>query len=222
MSAVATPQRVVFQFPGCGIGDLDRDNPSYYPSIPKMFLVADPDSFTTAVAWLAHMRGGYRAVHDLFGMKYLEHRFSGTSETLQDAYFYAIRDLGMEEPGLRGYLLMAGSFGWPVWIDQMSVGIGDEAPPAEATLLSNAPNPFNPRTTIQYTLSATARVELDVFDVHGRLVRNLLCALQPAGQHAEEWDGTDHLGRRLPSGSFYARLKLNGRPVGSLRISLVK
>lgn len=223
MAAVPTLQRIVFQFPGCGTGDTDRDNPGNYPSFGKMWTTADPDQSATAVWWQGHMRGGYGAFHTRLAEKYMEYRFSGTCETLQEAYYYALRDLGLEEPGMRDYLLMAGSSGWIVWIDQLSVGVSEAVPePPEARFLSNAPNPFNPNTTIGFMLSATARVELDVFNVQGRVVRSLLCSLQPAGQYTVEWDGTDNLGRRLASGNYWVRLKLNGHPAGSHQMVLVE
>jgi hypothetical protein len=98
-----TPQRILVEFPGCGLGDGDRSNPSYYPSIMKMFLTADPATHCTAVAWLAHMRGGYQSEHLPFALRYFEKRLSGEYRFVQEAYLDAIRELGQARPDLIDY-----------------------------------------------------------------------------------------------------------------------
>jgi hypothetical protein len=79
-----------------------------------------------------------------------------------------------------------------------------------AWLAGNAPNPFNPRTTVKFGLAAPGRARLDVFDVRGRLVRTLLDAELAAGDHAVAWDGCDDLGRGAASGSYFCRLAAAG------------
>ena len=73
--------------------------------------------------------------------------------------------------------------------------------------LSAAPNPFNPRTTLAFTLPQTTDVCVAIFDVAGRQVRNLDAGTLPAGEHRLEWDGRDGSGRALASGTFFARLE---------------
>jgi hypothetical protein len=74
-------------------------------------------------------------------------------------------------------------------------------------LHQNHPNPFNPSTTIRYDLSSTVRVTLDVLDVTGRLVANLVDEVQPAGPHHVVWDGVASGGRRVASGIYFYRLR---------------
>jgi outer membrane protein assembly factor BamB len=69
------------------------------------------------------------------------------------------------------------------------------------------PNPFNPSTTIRFTLGEAARVRLGIYDVSGRLVRVLLDDRRGAGSHNEMWDGTDHAGRGVSSGVYFYRLE---------------
>jgi outer membrane protein assembly factor BamB len=69
------------------------------------------------------------------------------------------------------------------------------------------PNPFNPSTTIGFTLGEAARVRLSIYDVSGRLVRELLDDRRGAGLHSEIWDGTDHAGRGVSSGVYFYRLE---------------
>ncbi len=74
-------------------------------------------------------------------------------------------------------------------------------------LQQNAPNPFNPRTTIAFSLDLPAHATLAVFDVRGRHVRTLLDADLPAGPHARLWDSTDAAGRPVAAGVYIYRLE---------------
>jgi len=74
----------------------------------------------------------------------------------------------------------------------------------------NYPNPFNPRTRIDFLLPEPAQVELYVYDLLGRRVTSLLEGQCPAGLHSVEWDGTDRYGRRVASGVYFYRLSTPG------------
>ena len=97
----------------------------------------------------------------------------------------------------------------------------DAALPAAAVLSQNAPNPFNPRTTIRFELPVAAHVRLSVFDVAGRLIRTLADGSLAAGSHETVWDGCDATGRAMGSGSYLARLE-SGGTVQTLRMALVR
>jgi subtilisin family serine protease len=83
-------------------------------------------------------------------------------------------------------------------------------PPWAARLVGNAPNPFNPRTTLTFALARPGRVELGIYDLRGRLVRRLLDSRQGAGYHSVAWDGRDASGRGVSSGPYVARLRAGG------------
>lgn len=80
------------------------------------------------------------------------------------------------------------------------------ATPQAARILRNAPNPFNPSTSIQFVLPTAAAVKVSVYDVSGRLVRVVADAVMPAGEGEIRWDGTDASGRAVASGTYFARL----------------
>lgn len=95
-----------------------------------------------------------------------------------------------------------------------AVGVGDVPPdggPAVAWLHAPSPNPFNPRTSLAFTLRRAAEVTLVVHDSAGRVVRQLLSG-EPfaAGQHSLEWDGEDQRGRVVASGVYHAILVVEG------------
>ena len=73
-------------------------------------------------------------------------------------------------------------------------------------LRQNLPNPFNPRTLISFQLKEPRTVSLAIYDVSGRLVRQLVDGPTPAGDHAVTWDGRDGRGFESPSGVYYYEL----------------
>lgn len=78
--------------------------------------------------------------------------------------------------------------------------------PADFAVLHNYPNPFNPSTTILFTLPADARVQLHIYNAHGQNVRTLVDGTFTAGPHHVQWDGLDETGERLSSGVYIYRL----------------
>jgi|GEM_PF-1517437 len=93
--------------------------------------------------------------------------------------------------------------------------------PTSFLLSQNFPNPFNPETQIRYTIGATGRVELTVFDINGRQIRTFISESVPPGQHTVNWDGTDASGKKVASGHYVYQLKANGQ-VRSKMMILVK
>ena len=82
-------------------------------------------------------------------------------------------------------------------------------PPVTRTWLDAAhPNPFNPTTSIRYSLAATGRVRLEIYDARGRLMRTLFDAVQPGSHwYTAVWNGRDQAGRPVPGGVYFARLR---------------
>jgi hypothetical protein len=77
-------------------------------------------------------------------------------------------------------------------------------------LFQNTPNPFNPTTTIKYSVPAPGMVDLRVYDVNGRLVRILVDEQKPAGDHTAIWDGRDDTDGVAASGVYFCRLEAGG------------
>jgi len=94
-------------------------------------------------------------------------------------------------------------------------------PALTAAIEQNVPNPFNPTTSIRYTLSAPGRVTLMVFDAGGRLVRTLVDGNVDAGAHDALWDGRDNAGRSVGSGVYFYRIE-SGSFVASRKMVLLK
>ena len=103
------------------------------------------------------------------------------------------------------------------WLEQATVGgstswfgparLSAAALPAFVSLQQNRPNPFNPRTTLRYSLPQAGRVTLAVHDLRGGRITTLVDAEVPAGDWTAEWDGLDSQGIAVPSGVYLARLE---------------
>jgi PKD repeat protein len=91
----------------------------------------------------------------------------------------------------------------------------------EPVLHPNQPNPFNPSTTIRFTVGDSDAVKLRIFDMNGRLVRTLVERRFETGTHAIEWDGRDDHGRTVSSGVYVYRLEA-GASTHSRRMVLVR
>jgi hypothetical protein len=85
-------------------------------------------------------------------------------------------------------------------------GVDDNSIPRAFSLETNYPNPFNPHTTIEYSLPKTAHVNLSIYDVQGRLICNLVDRVENAGKRRIIWDGTSSSGRRVASGVYFYRI----------------
>lgn len=88
-------------------------------------------------------------------------------------------------------------------------------------LEQNHPNPFNPTTTIRFTLVSRERTTLLVLDAAGRRVRTLLDEVRSPGSQAVEWDGRDDAGVTVSSGVYFCRLQA-GKFSDSKKMVLLK
>jgi hypothetical protein len=70
----------------------------------------------------------------------------------------------------------------------------------------NCPNPFNPYTSIKFSVMRPGRVVLQIFDIAGRPVRTLVDGWKDSGEHSEIWDGRGEDGRERSSGVYFYRL----------------
>jgi hypothetical protein len=84
------------------------------------------------------------------------------------------------------------------WTKEIKVKV---APPATYELFQNYPNPFNPTTVISYQLSGTSKVNLRIYDILGREVRNLVNEQQEPGYYQKSFDA-----HRYASGMYVYQL----------------
>jgi hypothetical protein len=84
-----------------------------------------------------------------------------------------------------------------------------------------APNPFNPMTTVKYSLVDAGEVDVSVFDTRGRRVRALVRGHAVSGRYDVTWDGRDEAGATVAGGTYLVRLRSGGN-VDIRKVVLVK
>ena len=85
---------------------------------------------------------------------------------------------------------------------------GSEELLASAMLnLSNYPNPFNPSTTIEYSLKEPCNICLEIYNIRGRKVRILINEFKCTGYYNVIWQGTDDNGKNVTSGIYFYQMK---------------
>jgi hypothetical protein len=92
-----------------------------------------------------------------------------------------------------------------------SVGVEDAPRQATFALAPASPNPFRGTTRLNYTLVERGRVDLTVFDLQGRVIRELVSAVEELGAHSVQWNGTDRAGRPVAAGPYFVRLAQSGQ-----------
>jgi hypothetical protein len=103
-----------------------------------------------------------------------------------------------------------------------ATAIEDKPLPSEFALHANIPNPFNPQTTIHYEIPAAgADVNISIYDVAGRLVRELVDEHRAAGRWSVQWNGDDDRSQRVASGVYFYRMRA-GAFVDTKKMVLLK
>jgi flagellar hook assembly protein FlgD len=83
----------------------------------------------------------------------------------------------------------------------------------DVALLPPMPNPARNEVNLRFDVRTDGNVRVEVCDVGGRRVRQLLDDLLPAGRHVLRWDGRDESSRPVTAGIYFARVHWNGRRV---------
>jgi len=93
--------------------------------------------------------------------------------------------------------------------------------PKHYNLEAAYPNPFNPATTIGFSLPVPSAVTLTIFNLSGREMIRLVNGIKTTGYHSVVWDGKDYTGLNVPSGIYIARLATPGY-TKSIKMLLLK
>jgi hypothetical protein len=101
----------------------------------------------------------------------------------------------------------------------------NDAPFIACHLFQNYPNPFNASTAINYVISESATVSVEIYNLTGKKVRTLYHGYQNHGTHQLIWDGKNDAENRVPSGVYFCKIKLTDKNkilVGSRKLILLK
>jgi glucose/arabinose dehydrogenase len=104
---------------------------------------------------------------------------------------------------------------------ETATAVGTPPPPVGALGLVH-PNPFQTTASIEYTVAASSRTALEVFDIRGRRVAALFDRTTGAGSYTAFWNGSDDNGIPLPSGVYVCRLTVDGAHAAARRVLLLR
>ena len=93
--------------------------------------------------------------------------------------------------------------------------------PFAFSLRANTPNPFNPRTALEYTIARGMEIELTVLDLAGREIAVIDEGFRLPGKYSVRWDGTNRSGAAVASGVYFARL-VGGNRSATQRMVLIR
>jgi hypothetical protein len=125
-----------------------------------------------------------------------------SSTPTADGAMFCWTDARIEADENQGVNLYAQRIVLPVTVSR-----DDDVNAAPMLTLSNYPNPFNPSTTIAYSLPTTGDTTLRIYNTRGQMVKTLLRESMDAGNHSVTWDGTDDSGNPVGSGVYLYRLQ---------------
>ncbi|HUV36024.1 MAG TPA: C25 family cysteine peptidase, partial [Patescibacteria group bacterium] len=200
----------------CSGADWARtEDPVYGAPVFEEFLAAyDRGAF----AWVGPSAGTWQHANLLFGKYFIEELYADPARSMAASFLAAQRRM-LEDPELdmatRFVARMMCFFGDPLApLNELSIVVATDRPefPATFALEQNVPNPFNPVTTIKYSISEPDRVRLTIYNAAGQLVRTLVDEEQTprAGGFCVTWNGMNDAGREVASGVYFCRLAVKG------------
>ena len=96
-----------------------------------------------------------------------------------------------------------------------------DTPSFETKLSSNYPNPFNPSTTINFSVKAETHVSIEIYNLRGQKVKTLVDREYKAGQHTKVWNGKDDNSKDVTSGIYFYKMR-SGRYTSTKKMILLK
>lgn len=115
----------------------------------------------------------------------------------------SLPNISIKTPDFASYLeFLAGLSSATALVSQ-----NNQPTPQVLKIESNCPNPFNPKTTIRFSVPSDGRVIVTIYNIKGQRVKQILNEQVVAGRHAVMWNGTDSSGRTVSSGLYFARIE---------------
>ena len=165
---------------------------------------------TVTITWTAPLEPVYTVTGYNVYRRYEDHPYQLVGQsasttytedlTYEGTYYYYVRAVYAEGEGAPSE---ADSLAYPV-----PTSNGPEPTPVLVNALyPNYPNPFNPKTTISYSLAKPGKVTLSIYNTKGQLVKTLVSNNKAAGQYKVVWDGSNNAGKPVSSGLYFTRIE---------------
>ncbi len=122
-----------------------------------------------------------------------------------------------------GFYFLTSSGGYDIFVAKLNSTLSAEneiSPTINS--LSNYPNPFNPSTTISFSIPEESKVELTIFNIKGQKVKILVKDEFEKGDHFVIWNGIDENNKSVSSGIYLYKLNVNGKTEAVKKCILLK
>lgn len=106
--------------------------------------------------------------------------------------------------------------------DENIVSVEDYLIENYQSYISNFPNPFNPSTTIEFSIQNDSEIKLTIFNIKGQKIKTLINNQMQGGNYSTIWNGDDDFGKRVSSGIYYYKLNVYGKTVAVKKCLLLK
>lgn len=98
-------------------------------------------------------------------------------------------------------------------IVELGVDNEDEVAPVIVLDAKNYPNPFNPNTTIAFSIPENGMTSVKIYNLKGQIVTTLVNKDMEKGNHSINWNGLDHSGKAVSSGIYFLKVENGGKSV---------
>ena len=195
----------------CDTGDFARtEDPDYGRPVFERFLVEQDKG---AIAWIGPVLGSWQRGNKALGKYFVEELYSDLSRPVAESFLIAQQRVYQDYPndiGLLNTVDMYAFLGHPLlrlYREAIITAAEGDEMPVMVNLGQNYPNPFNPATVIKFSINHDGPVELLVYNVAGKKIRELVNGEMDAGQYRIHWDGKNDSGFDVASGLYFYRLK---------------
>lgn len=195
----------------CGTADWAwTEDPDFGKPVCEDFLTAWDAG---AVVWIGPTKAAYGQASFRVTLYTIEELFQHDRRPMAESWLIAMQRLYAD---FRNHLRFCNTFNEYVFLgDPLSplrhrqdtpTGVGEDAIPGAMDILRCAPNPFNARARISFSVANRGQVSLQIYDVKGALVRAMVNRMIPAGEYFVEWEGENNYGEGMASGVYFCRL----------------
>jgi Ca2+-binding RTX toxin-like protein len=101
-------------------------------------------------------------------------------------------------------------FGGELFFISDILKIENQVMPSHFTLEKPFPNPFNPVVNVNFSIAKSCRVDLRIYDIKGKIVKNITNETFNPGSYHIVWDAKDNLGNQVSTGVYYLKLSAKG------------
>ena len=195
----------------CDAADIARtEDPDYGLPICHRFLV---ESNKGAIEWIGPTLGSWQKANELISKYIIRELFDDPDRPAAESFLLALQRIYRDYADYREIVKTADSYaflGDPLsrfyrFPTVTQAESNDKSP--KVLLYQNFPNPFNPSTTIKFSINQKEYVDISVYDINGKKIKKLISKVLPSGWYVIRWNGLNDRNVKVASGVYFCRLK---------------